>query len=375
MSADGFDVVIVGAGVVGLAIAARLASDDRSVLILEREPGIARGVTSRNSEVIHAGIYYPADSLKATTCVAGRERLYAWCAEYRVDHKRLGKLIVATDTSEIPVLEDLQTRGLRNGVTGLGLIDAARVTALEPSVSAAAALESRETGIVDAHAFCLSLLGAAESRGAILALDREVTQLSRAPSGWQVMTRAGEDGREEVVSAECVIDAAGLAADTVAACAGLDVDALGWRQHPCKGDYFKLSPTQTAARALSRLIYPVPQQAGLGIHATLDLAGGVRFGPDTEYVPARDEFDVDPGKALNFAAAAARYLPGLEANALTPDYAGIRPKLAGPGESFRDFVIAECSDQGAPGFIACLGIESPGLTAALEIAERVADLA
>ncbi len=370
MAEDGFDVVVIGAGVIGLAIAARLASDRRSVLVLERETGIARGVTSRNSEVIHAGIYYPAESLKAVSCVEGRERLYRWCASKRVDHRRTGKLIVATQPSELATLEALFAKGRANGVPGLEIIDTEACRSLEPEVRAHAAILSPETGIVDAHGFCGSLLAAAESEGAILALAKRVVGLARGAAGWRIEVVGEESTHAETITAEVVVDAAGLEADRIAELAGVDVGAHGLRQHPCKGDYFVLAPGDTV-RA-SRLIYPVPQQAGLGIHLTLDLAGRPRFGPDATYVEDRDAFEVDAAKAAAFGAAVARYLPGLAGATLLPDYAGIRPKLAGPGEAFRDFVVEEGSAWGAPGFIGCLGIESPGLTASLALAERVA---
>lgn len=369
---DGFDVVVVGAGVVGLAIAARLASPSSSVLILEREPGIARGVTSRNSEVIHAGIYYPAASLKATLCVEGRERLYAWCAARRVPHRRVGKLIVAADAGEVERLESLLARGRENGVPDLTLIEADRIRALEPEVRAVAALESPATGIVDAHAFATSLLAEAEARGAVFAPRRSLRALQRSAgeANWSLEVVGPAAPAGESIAAGIVIDAAGLEADRVAELAGIDLDAWGLRQHPCKGDYFVPAPgTRVEA---SRLIYPVPQTAGLGIHLTVDLGGRVRFGPDATYLDARDDFDVDPAKGPRFAEAVGRYWPALAEATLLPDYAGIRPKLAGPGETFRDFVVEEASAWGAPGFVACVGIESPGLTAALAIAERVA---
>ncbi len=368
---SGFDVVVIGAGVIGLAVAAALSKADRSVLILERDVGIARGITSRNSEVIHAGIYYPTRSLKAELCVRGREQLYAWCEAKRVDARRLGKLIVATRVEEESILDELLVRGLENGVVDLKRIDELEIARLEPAVVAKHALHSPDTGIVDGQGFCLSLLAAAESNGAVLSVGRSVVSLDPRPFGWQVEVVA-EDESPEHIDAGLVVDAAGLDADRIAELAGLDVDRLGWRQHPCKGDYFSLAPG--AGIALGRLIYPVPQRAGLGIHATLDLSGRVRFGPDTEYLDeiGLDAYGVDPAKASGFAEAASRYLPGITAANLTPDYAGIRPKLAGPGDRFRDFVIEEASEAGAPGFIACVGIESPGLTAALAIAERVA---
>lgn len=368
-SQEGFDVVVIGAGVIGLAIAARLASPERSVLVLEREEGIARGVTSRNSEVIHAGIYYPEGSLKASTCVEGRERLYAWCAARRVPHRRVGKLIVATDEGEVEILETLAARGHANGVARLELLDAQACRSMEPEVAAVAALHSPDTGIVDAHAFSTSLLAEAEAQGAVLAPSRDVVGLTERAGAWRIEA-VGPDGLERI-TAGAVVDAAGLDADRIAKLAGLDVDALGLRQHPCKGDYFRLAPGRLVAT--SRLIYPVPQQAGLGIHLTLDLAGRVRFGPDAQYVEARDDFGVDPSKGAAFAEAIARYLPGAAGASLLPDYAGIRPKLAGPGEAFRDFVVEEGSAWGRPGFVGCFGIESPGLTSALAIAERVGD--
>ncbi len=367
----GFEVVIVGAGVVGLALAASISRAGRTVLILERESGIARGITSRNSEVIHAGLYYPTESLKAELCVRGREALYAYCRGHRVGHRRLGKLVVATGVEEEGIVENLLVRGRANGVTGLELIDRSAIRQLEPEVEARLALLSRDTGIVDSHALCLALLTEAESKGAILASGRTLEGLVARPHGWQLDVR-GSGGELECIDVGLVVNAAGLDADRVAAMAGCDIDALGWRQRPCKGDYFALGPGVRVV--IDHLIYPVPQQAGLGIHATLDLAGRVRFGPDASYVSSlsTQDFDVDPAKAEAFRAAASAYLPGLAGAALVPDYAGIRPKLAAPGEAFRDFVIEETSARGVPGFVACVGMESPGLTAALAIAERVA---
>jgi len=362
---------VVGAGVVGLACASACASAGRSVVVLEAEPGIARGVTSRNSEVVHAGLYYPADSLKTALCIEGRRALYPWCEARRVPVRRIGKLVVATSEAEIGTIEDLRARAAANGVEGLELLGRDAVARLEPEVEARVALHSTWTGIVDAHAFCRALQVEAEGAGAVVLCGRRVEALERRAHGWAVGLR-DDAGARESIDAAVVVDAAGLAADRVATLAGLDVDALGWRIHPCKGDYFALAPG--ARVRIARLVYPVPQQAGLGIHATLDLAGRVRFGPDTEYVSALD-YQVDPAKASLFRDAARRYLPGLAGAELVPDYAGIRPKLAGPGEGFRDFVIEEASRHGAPGFVACVGIESPGLTAALAIGARVADLA
>jgi L-2-hydroxyglutarate oxidase LhgO len=364
------DVVVVGAGAVGLAAAAALARAGRSVAVLERHDGIARETTSRNSEVVHAGLYYPAGSLKASLCVRGREILYARCERLRIPHRRLGKIVVAVEPGELAGLEKLRALGTENGAPGLEIVDGAALRALEPDVRARAALVSPATGIVDAHALCQSWAAEAESHGAILALRHDLVSIERGSMGWRVRAR-GPDGALEAYSCSALVNAAGLASDEVAGLAGIDVDVRGWRLHPCKGDYFALAPG--APLRLHRLVYPMPAGPGLGIHATLDLGGRVRFGPDTAYVD-RVRYDVDPAKAAEFAAAAARYLPALRAEWLAPDYAGVRPKLAGPGEPFRDFVVEEASALGCPGLVNLIGIESPGLTAAAAIAERVVEL-
>ncbi len=364
------DVVVIGAGVVGLAIAAAVARSGRSVLILEADEGIGRGVTSRNSEVIHAGIYYPQDSLKAELCVRGRELLYPYCAERSVPHRKLGKLIVAGSEPEIETLASLQAKGRANGVPGLEFVPESKLREMEPAIDVVAAIFSPETGICDAHTLCLAYLAEAEAHEAILLLHHRVVSLQPCAVGWRIEAQLGE-GERQRVEASCVVNAAGLASDRIAALAGIDVENAGLRIHPCKGDYFSLAPSSGVH--LNHLVYPVPVAAGLGTHATLDLGGRIRFGPDTEYVDAMD-FDVDAAKAEEFARAVQRYLPSLRAEQLTPDYAGIRPKLAGPGEGFRDFVVREESGLGAPGLIDCVGIESPGLTAAGAIAERVCRL-
>ncbi|MDH3210906.1 MAG: NAD(P)/FAD-dependent oxidoreductase [Myxococcales bacterium] len=364
------DVVVVGGGVVGLAAAAALARTARSVLLLERNADLAREITSRNSEVIHAGIYYPEGSLKAALCVAGREALYARCEALGIPHRKLGKLIVATEPGDLETLEGLQQRGTANGVPGLALVDGREVARREPCVRARAGLVSPETGIVDAAALSLSYAAEAEAHGAVIVRRTEVVGIELRGGVYRVATRGPGDERSTV---ECgsLVNAAGLASDAVAERAGFDVDARGYRLHPCKGDYFALV-SGTPVR-VSGLVYPVPSGAGLGVHATLDLGGRIRFGPDAEYVD-RIHYRVDPGKATAFASAVRRYLPELRAEWLTPDTAGVRPKLAAPGEAFRDFVVAEESEAGWPGFVNLIGIESPGLTAAPAIAQRVVAL-
>jgi L-2-hydroxyglutarate oxidase LhgO len=364
------DVVVVGAGVIGLATAAALARGGRSVIVVERNSAVAQETSSRNSEVIHAGIYYPTDSLKATLCVAGRKMLYARCAEQNIPHRKIGKLIVAAEASEVAALESLRERGLANGAGGLEIIGREELNRSEPDVRCEAALRSPETGIVDAHALCLSFLAEAESFGAQLALCVAVVAIERSPSGYRVRARDAS-GEQSEIECAAVINAAGLGGDALAELVGFDVDACGYRLRPCKGEYFALPPA--CGLRVSTLLYPVPADAGLGIHLTIDLAGRMRLGPDVEYVDAV-RYNVDEHKRATFARAVRRYLPGLDAALLTPDFAGVRPKLTGPGESFRDFVVREESEAGFPSFVNLIGIESPGLTAAPAIAQRVVEL-
>jgi L-2-hydroxyglutarate oxidase LhgO len=355
---------------VGLAAAAALARRGRSVVVLERNAAIARETTSRNSEVVHAGLYYPPGSLKARLCVEGREALYARCERLGIPHRRLGKIVVATRESEVEALERIERTGTENGAPDLALLSGSEVAKLEPAVHAVAALHSPATGIVDAHALALSYAAEAEAHDAVLALRTEVVAIENA-HGLHHVSVSDADGRPATLSCVAVVNAAGLASDRIATLAGLDVGALGYRLHFCKGDYFSLAPS--ARVRLERLVYPVPTAAGLGVHATLDLAGGVRFGPDAEYVQG-PVYAVDPAKAERFATSIRSYLPRIEASWLSPAYAGVRPKLAGPGEGFRDFVVSEESAAGLPGFVNLIGIESPGLTAAHAIGERVASL-
>jgi L-2-hydroxyglutarate oxidase LhgO len=364
------DIVVIGAGVVGLATAAALARAGRSVLIVEKNSGIAQEISSRNSEVIHSGIYYPEDSLKAKLCVAGRDALYARCTERGISHRRLGKLIVATETAEIATLEELQRRGTANGAPGLELLSARDVSRLEPEVRAEAALISPSSGIIDGQALSLSYLAEAESFGAMLALRTEVLEVESRAEGYRLRAR-GPGGDTHEIHCAVLVNAAGLGGDVLAERAGFDLDDCGYRLRYCKGNYFALAAG--VRLGLSHLIYPVPAQAGLGIHVTLDLSGRIRFGPDAEYVDAIS-YEVDIEKLPLFARAIKRYLPSLDAECLAPDFAGVRPKLSGPGEDFRDFVIREESQAGFPGFVNLIGIESPGLTAAPAIADHVVEL-
>jgi L-2-hydroxyglutarate oxidase LhgO len=372
MGSDAADVAVIGAGVVGLACAAAIARArrGRSVVLLERHAGAGRETSSRNSGVIHAGLYYPPGSLKSELCIRGRELLYARCEARGIPHRRTGKIIVAVDAAEVGALEALRARAEAAGAGALTELDGEGVRRLEPNVRAAAGLLSPASGIVDVHALMGSYLAEAEKHGTALSLRTAVAGLERRGAGWEVETVSAGGERFRFFVGR-VVNAAGLEADRVAALAGLDVDALGYRQRFCKGDYFSIAPS--AGALTTRLVYPVPSGGGLGIHVTMDLGGRFTLGPDAEYVEA-PRFDVDPGKAALFGAAARRYLPGLRDEMLAPDRSGVRPKLAGPGEGFRDFVIEEASAHGAPGLVNLLGIESPGLTAAEAIGERVAAL-
>lgn len=370
MSTD-FEVAIVGAGAVGLACAAALARAGREVVVLERHDAIAQETTGRNSGVIHAGIYYPTGSLMARACVEGRALLYARCAREGIAHRKTGKLIVASREEERATLEELLARGLANGAGALRLVEGEELRRLEPRVRALAAILSPETGIVDALALARSYAAEASAHGASFAMRTELEGLEPDGDGWALLTR-GPDGARLRVTASAVINAAGLLGDRVAAMAGLDVDAIGWRLHPCKGDYFAIAPRLGAIT--SHLVYPVPGVAGLGVHVTMDLGGAYRAGPDAEYLDARADamarYDVEPAKAARFGEALRRYLPEIADEDLSPDYAGVRPKLRGPNEAFRDFVVEERPE--ARGVLHLVGIESPGLTASEALARRVA---
>ena len=374
-----FDVAVIGAGAVGLATAHALATSGRSVLILEKHAKFGQETSSRNSEIIHAGIYYTQDSLKARLCVEGADLLYRFCLENDVSHAQIGKLLVATSHAEIPILESLKTRAANNGAGDLELLSAGEVGELEPAVNAVAALHSPRTGIVDSHQFMRRLLINAEKSGATLASNSKVGSILSQRPGYTI--RLENDDFE--FSTRAVVNAAGLYADQIAALVGLDVDALGYRLVFAKGSYFSYG----AASPVKRLIYPVPHHdlAGLGVHATLDLAGRLRFGPDVEFLTQQSEgshfvqdFDctVSPSKGDVFFESAQRIIRDLRREAFRADFAGIRPKLKPlPGtQGPRDFVIQHEASRGLKGFINLLGIESPGLTASLAIAREVAAL-
>jgi len=360
------DCIVIGAGVIGLACARALAMAGLQTIVLEAESRIGSGVSSRSSEVVHAGLYYAPDSLKATLCVQGRELLYDYLSQRGLPHRRLGKLIVATDDAQLAPLAELHSRGRANGVEHLVLLDAAAATRLEPALRCRAALHSPDSGIVDSHALMLSLSGDLQSHGGSVALRSPMRRASRHDGAWQLTT--GDDGSYQI-GCDVLVNAAGLSAQRVAA----TVEEYPSERIPplrlARGSYFSL--TQPAP--FGRLIYPLPSDGGLGVHLTLDLAGAARFGPDVEWID-RVDFNVDAARAEMFYPSIRTYWPHLPDGALRPAYAGIRPKLSGPAEPARDFVIDGPDRHGLPGLIQLFGFESPGLTSSLAVGRRVTEL-
>jgi len=358
------DVLVVGAGVIGLAIARALALRGHDVVVAEKEDAIGTGVSSRNSEVIHGGMYYPSGSLRARHCVAGRRMLYAYCESHGVPHRKCGKLIVATNDLERAKIEGIYQQGIANEVEGLTLIDGVVARRLEPNLFCIAAVMSSETGIVDSHALMLSFQGDLESHGGAIAFGTPVSRLTRSGGRWQAHIGGAEPTS---IAVDAVVNASSFGAFALAkAVEDYPADRVP-RLVLAKGNYFGCM----GRPAFSHLIYPAPVEGGLGTHVTLDLAGRMRFGPDVEWTDEMS-YDVDPARAETFYASIRRYWPGLPDGALVPDYAGIRPKLSGPGEPAADFVIDGPAEHGLPGLVHLFGIESPGLTSSLSIAEDVA---
>ncbi|TPI48195.1 NAD(P)/FAD-dependent oxidoreductase [Mesorhizobium sp. B2-9-1] len=361
------DCIIAGAGVIGLAIARKLAALGLDTLIVEAADAIGTETSSRNSEVIHAGIYYPQGSLKARLCVAGRDMLYRYCADHSVAHRRCGKLIVATDETQEPVLAAIRANADACGVDDLRFLTAQEAQALEPALHCTAALLSPSTGIIDSHGLMLALLGDAEESGAMLSLNTRIVS-GRVEAGRIVLrTMDCASGAEFEIAAPRLINAAGLGAVALAG----SIEGFGRQFLPAlryaKGNYFSI-----AARApFSHLVYPVPEPGGLGVHLTLDLAGTARFGPDVEWTDTID-YRVDPARGERFYAEIRKYWPDLAGDSLQAAYSGIRPKLSGPGDANSDFVIQNAATHGIDGLVNLFGIESPGLTSSLAIADHVA---
>jgi L-2-hydroxyglutarate oxidase LhgO len=356
-------ILVIGAGVVGLAVARAAALAGHEVIVAEATDAIGTGISSRNSEVIHAGMYYPTGSLRAQFCPRGNRMLYDFCETHGVAHRRCGKLIVATNEPEQARLEAILTQGRINGVEGLEMIGGNAARDLEPDLSCTAALVSPTTGIIDGHGYMLALQGALEAHGGAVAFGTPVERLTPMLHGWRVHFGGHEPGRLDV---DAVVNCAGLRAQQVAR----NIEGYPQTRIPkqvlAKGNYFSYA----GRPVFSRLIYPTPVDGGLGVHVTLDLAGRMRFGPDVEWIET-ENYDVDPARAASFYARIRTYWPALPDGALIPDYAGIRPKLTGPGEPAADFMIEGPADHSMPGLVNLFGVESPGLTSSLPLADDV----
>ncbi|MFH1411556.1 MAG: NAD(P)/FAD-dependent oxidoreductase [Candidatus Omnitrophota bacterium] len=364
---DRSDIVVIGAGVIGLAVARAIAGTGKSILVLEQHDSFGKETSSRNSEVIHAGLYYPKDSLKARTCIRGRHLLYELCVRNNIPHKKTGKLLVACNKTETAKLEDIYRNASDCGVTGLELIDKPGLSRKYPYIKGDAGLFSPDTGIIDSHSLMKYLFTSASGKGADIAFNIEVVGIKRSGSGY-ILTVKEPQGDLFSFEAGTVINSAGLYSDKIAVMAGLDTKKLSYTLHYCKGQYFRIRDPKKFR--ISIPVYPPPTNTDLGIHITPDLAGGLRLGPDAAYVNDID-YNVDGSALKVFWTSAKRFLPSLEEADLIPDTAGIRPKLQNKNDPFRDFILSEETGNGLPGFINLIGIESPGLTACLAIAEEV----
>ncbi len=368
-----YEFVIVGAGVVGLACAMNLSENSNSVLILERHESFGNETSSRNSEVIHAGIYYPNGSLKAKLCVEGNRMLYDWCTKNAIPHRRIGKFIVAVDVEESDRIDEICQNGKENGVQNLQQFPIDKFRKEEPYIKAHSVLWSPDTGIINSHLLMESFEIVANNNGCDFAWQHEVKRIEKIYGGYKIYIDSG--GEVFDVSCEKIINAAGLDSDTIAAMGGLDTDVLGYNLHYCRGHYFRIAPSKHYLA--KHLIYPVPQKKmhGLGIHITLEMDGQLKLGPDTYFMKERKQEYIVPSELHDkFFQAASSYIIGLDYNDIFPDQSGIRPKLQVEGGPYRDFIIKEESENGLPGFINLIGIESPGLTCSLSIADYVSGI-
>ncbi len=365
---DVVDITIIGAGVVGLAVAAEVAGEDRQVIVLEEHETFGRETSSRHSGVIHAGIYYPPGSLKAKLCVRGMEMLYQLCQQSSVGYKKLGKIVVATGDDETGELDALLKKGKANGALGLKMLSRSEIKKMEPNIKAAAALYSPSSGIIDSHALMKHMAAKACSQGAQMAYMTKVNGIRKTSEGYEITVKDSEG--EYCFSTRLVINCAGLQSHNIAEMAGVDIDAAGYRLHYCKGEYF--SVTGAKKNMVSHLVFPVPPPGvtGVGIHVVLDLDGRLRLGPGIEYVDKID-YTVNSENRQYFYDSVKSFLPFIDYADLEPEMAGVRPKLQAAGEEIKDFVIRHEADRGLPGFINLIGIESPGLTSAPAIGEYV----
>ncbi len=364
------DIVIIGAGVAGLAVASEVGQSNKEIVVIEQHPGFGRETSSHNSEVIHSGIYYPEGSLKAKLCIEGKKLLYQLCREENIPHKQLGKLIVAVNTAEVEQLEELAKRGKNNGVDDLSLLTEKEIKRIEPHIRAICAIKSPSTGIIDTHQLMKYLEFSAKDKGVIFAYNCKVVGIEKRTGGYKVVIRDA-DGQSLTLSARVLINCAGLHSDKIARMAGIDIEEAGYKLHFSKGEYFRVKGDKS--KFISQLIYPAPEDEGLGIHTVIDLQGQLKLGPNVFYT-AKINYDVDPFHKKEFYQSARTFLPFIEPDELSPDMAGIRPKLQAPGGSWRDFVIADEGKKGFPGLINLIGIESPGLTASLAIAKYVVSM-
>jgi L-2-hydroxyglutarate oxidase LhgO len=360
------NIVVVGAGIVGLAVAAKISEKAEGVLILEKNAKYGQETSTHNSSVVHSGIHYPKGSLKAQLCVKGNVMIYEMCEKYKLPYKKLGKLTVAVTDEEIAELEKLMRQGRDNGVEGLKFLDGEAVKRLEPNVEVDKALFSPSTGIIEPDELMAHYCAEASRNGAVLSTNTEVTSLRKVRDTYEI--GGTSQGEKFTIKAKTVINCAGLYADKIAEILGMDLDKHRYRQHPCKGDYFRT----VGKPPVKMLVYPVPEGPGLGIHLTPDLGGAVRLGPNAYYVD-NINYEVESNEK-EFREGVERYMPSIRNHQIVSDFAGVRPKLQGPGEGFKDFVIRNEADKGFHGFINLVGIESPGLTSAPAIGELVAGI-
>ncbi len=370
MSQRDFEIAIIGAGVVGLALASRLSEKHSSIVVLEKNQKYGMETSSRNSEVIHAGIYYKPGSLKAQLCVEGREELYTLCRKYGIPHSQITKIINARTEADLPQLEEIFKNGTRNGVD-LRMLNARETQVLEPNISTCGSIFSPRTGIISAHGLMDHFFRHALSKEATVQHNCEVVGIDQSSGGYVITLN--ESGSTSTINVEKIVNAAGLFSDQIAAIAGIDIDAAGYRLHYCKGSYFSVSSSK--AKLLNRLVYPVPTKDSLGVHALLDLGGRLKFGPDVEYLSTNElDYSVSDAKRSLFLESIQKILPTVHDEDIAPDMSGIRPKLQTKEGLAHDFVIAHEEVRGLKGFVNLIGIESPGLTASPAIARAVEEL-